>query len=386
MKTGFLFINTIQIQYKISICYSGGIDSNYMLNKICKKKKAYKYLFIMYVFNDDDYNYQLFKILNIFYCYNISIFIGLGRENYLIKKHISQFEYRKTKISFIFETLKNLCIHRVIICHNYNDNIENIYMKFNNNCSFKEILMPYVKKIIYFGHSILVIRPLLYVSRFKIEKTTLPIVLDTDNNNSRYLRVFIRNNTNIILNSLYLDIYNKIFYFTNLYNKNLYCDITLDFNKKLFFFYKKNNLIENILLIKQASFLLVNNYNTKFNFFSIVNNILSNKTFCINSCLVRLKSDKIEVSRHRFSNIYIKYIYSNIHKYYINIYNFMNLEILSYYELKIQFKSYNEIQVKIDNIIFSISIIRLFFLNFIYIKNYYIIIILYISNYIKTKR
>lgn len=71
--------------------------------------------------------------------------------------------------------------------------------------------------------------------------------------------------------------------------------------------------------------------------------------------------------------------------YNIRIYNFMRIEILSYFKLNIIIKNNEEIYIQIDNIIFNISISKLFFLTFICIKNCYIIIILYISNYIKIK-
>lgn len=382
MKIGFLFTNTIQNRYKISLCYSGGTDSNYMLWKICISKKAYKYLFILYLFNDDDYNYKLQDILAMFHCYNISLYVCFGNENYSLFPNISQFKYRFKKLNFIFQTLKDNFIGKTIMCHNYNDNLENLAMKLNSNCSFKEILMPFVKKVTYFGHDVLIIRPMLNIMRSAIEKKSLPIILDKDNINNRYLRTYIRKNIVNSYKNLYTNISPKIFRLTNLYHLEYYNNIYLCWNKKVLFFYRQINNICNLHLIKQASFLLVNNYSAKFNVQNIHLCLDNRRTFCINSCQVKFIDNKVEIKRNRFQHPYINYRYNNIHIYEINLYNFMRLEILSYEKIKLSVNNQCEIFIQIDNIIFNISISKFFFINFFCIKNYHIIIILYISNYI----
>ncbi|BCL65721.1 tRNA(Ile)-lysidine synthetase [uncultured bacterium] len=386
MKKGFLFINTIQNKYKISIGYSGGTDSSYILQSICFKKKAYKYLFIMYIFNDSDYHDQIYKVLNTFHHYNISIFVGFGKEN-LINTHISQNKYRNLKNNFIFETLKYNLIHKIIICHNYNDNFETMIMKWNINCSIKEFFMPYINKITYFGHDIIIIRPMLNISRYIIEREIKPIILDNDNNNLKYIRSKIRNLNiiNFLFKNTNLNIFNQIFKLTNYYSNQLYNLMQFSLEKKFIFFKNKYNSLYNFQLIKQASFLLIHNYTAKFNYKFSINRLNNKVSFCINSCSVKFNKCNIEVRIHRFFNQIIEEIHNNIYMYNIRIYNFMRIEILSYFKLNIIIKNNEEIYIQIDNIIFNISISKLFFLTFICIKNCYIIIILYISNYIKIK-
>lgn len=381
MRTGFLFTNTIQKKYKISLCYSGGTDSNYMLQKICFSKKAYKYLFILYLFNDSDYNNKLQDILVLFNCYNISLFICFGNENYKLLRHISQSKYRLIKLNFILKTLKNNFIYKTIMCHNYNDNLENFFMKLNFNCSLKEIFMPFVKKITYFGHDVTIIRPMLNTTRTEIEKSASPIILDKDNINNRYLRTYIRKN---IVNSYknYSGFFKEIFRLTNIYNLNFYKNIYFCWDKKVLFFYKQTNNVFNLQLIKQASFLLVNNYSARFNIYNAYFCIANNKNFCVNSCLVRFINNRIEISRNRFHYPYVNYRYKNVHIYEITLYNFIRVEILSYEKIKLSVSNKYEIFIQVDNIIFNVSISKFFFINFFCIKNYYIIIILYISNYI----
>lgn len=385
MTEGFLFTNTITNRYFISVCYSGGVDSSYMLQNICYKKKAYLYLFIMYIFNDEDYNNYVQNILQISHCYNISFYIKFGDEDYNKCKHISQNSYRKIKSKFILSTLLDNNIHKTILCHNYNDNLETIIMKLNTNCSLKEISMPFVKNITYFGHDIKIIRPMLNIRRKDIEDKAVPVIIDKDNNNISYYRVSLRKFLMTDKKDIYSNIHRVLDYISNIYNYSAYKKLYLDFRKKTICFIRCNNISENLQLIKQANFLLVNDYSPKFRINKILYFLENNIYFCTNSCIVRFNNNLVEVTRNRFDKHLYFYKYTYAHIYTVLMYNFMRLEIISSVKLNIHLDNRLELYIEVDNFRIYISIKDFFFIDSVCIKNYYIIIILYISNHIKLK-
>ncbi|MGX7582758.1 tRNA lysidine(34) synthetase TilS [Candidatus Vidania fulgoroideorum] len=300
-RKDFIFLISKNINEKIAISYSGGLDSNILL-EICKK--FYNNIILIHINHKNKNSNKIEKK-----CIKISkinkVFI-INRKIKIKKKIINKIGleafYRKQRYKEIFKVMKNNNIKKLLIAHTLDDMIETYLINITRGtgvsgvCSIREN-----RKI----NDIYVLRPILYYDRFYLIKKFIVnkslISHDDSNLNLYYKRNYIRNFLNNF-NIFKLFNFKILNYFKNSFNeyKCLKDIAKIDifstkmiiknilklkdfriFNMLNFFFKKKNFLIPSkswlIELLKQMKS-KSNNFIIKKNNFYIIKK--KKKLFC----------------------------------------------------------------------------------------------------------
>ncbi|MGX7589280.1 tRNA lysidine(34) synthetase TilS [Candidatus Vidania fulgoroideorum] len=233
MKNFFNKINKLILEKikkkKVAISYSGGLDSNLLLNYYKKFKNKIKIIYINHNLNPDSLENKN-KLKNKFK----NIIIG----NIIIKKKkIKSMGLEGAARFYRYKKITEICrkekIKVVLLGHNFNDFIETFFINLLRGSSIYGLISMKNKfkiKNVYF------IRPFIYKKRLSlIKKIGMPkfILKDKSNKNNNFLRNYLRN--------ILLLISNKINYEKNIYKIVENIKNTFKISKCLYKIDKKKN-------------------------------------------------------------------------------------------------------------------------------------------------
>jgi tRNA(Ile)-lysidine synthase TilS/MesJ len=376
MKIYFLFINTINCKQKYILVYSGGYDSTYMLNKICKSLKCYEYVIAHFIHNQrHDATLEIIDILLL--CINFNLTCAMANNDLLLQTYA---KLRKKRYIFLYSLAKTLNINNIILCHNLSDNLENLFMKMDFNISYTELLMPERSYIVYLGHDICILRPIIHIARSDIEFCNTPLVNDYQNDDHNKKRSCIRkifHTKNITEETK--DLLLILMKIAQTYQDNKFRYLKYTWSKHSVSFNIKNNLSTDIKNIKNATFILNNQINHRIKYQTLCNIAFNKQSCCINECSIVI-IDKKEIKVTKTKNYLTIIKYCNFF-YEIQINNFAYITVKSNFNINITKNNKYEIIITNNDYKYRINIKYLFYIVIICYLDIYIIISLYTSKY-----
>ncbi|WP_300368619.1 tRNA lysidine(34) synthetase TilS [Brachyspira sp.] len=326
----FLLSNIDNIKNKtLAAAYSGGIDSQVMLNILYRLKEELSFnLIILHVnYNlraEDSTNDELFA-RSMAEKYNIKIYVKEIPPKSYIGKNV-QLEARNDRYSFFKELYNKKIYDYLLIAHNKDDLVETIIYRMIKGAG-SEIYKSLREKKAY------ILRPLLHFYRKDIEmytqKNNLEHREDSSNKKNYYARNKIRNLIIPMLEEINTKSKDNII----LFSKRIYKETSL-LRKKVNILYKRN----------------ISNNNKTLNIKAIKN---INKIFSEKIIIKFLAKNNIEITEKRVFEI-LKIIKSNKPNiklrldnfYLIKEYDFINIQLLN----KINENTNNFLQIYNDGI------------------------------------
>ena len=178
---------------KLLIAYSGGKDSTALLHYLYVQRENYDYTLIPVYIN---HNIRKDVSLDIVHCNNFCKNMGLS----LIVESVRTIEFARQKGTGIEDAARILryeALHKImnnclcdfiLVGHNFNDLIENFFIKIFRGTS--------IFRLKGFNNSVIIDRPMLDIPVSEIlkyiEKKQLPFINDNTNLNNNYLRNWVR--------------------------------------------------------------------------------------------------------------------------------------------------------------------------------------------------
>ncbi|MGX7586144.1 tRNA lysidine(34) synthetase TilS [Candidatus Vidania fulgoroideorum] len=195
------FDKFIKKNKKIAVSYSGGLDSNLLL-EICEK--YYNNILLIHINHNNKNSNKIAKeCLRISKIKNKEIIISkIKIKKKKIKKIGLECYYRKKRYKKIFKLMKKNKIKYLLVGHTLDDLVETFFINLSRGTGIKGVCSLKFKRK---KGKFIIIRPMLYYSRINIAKQFLKkkllISFDKSNNNIKIKRNFLRK---YLFNKFYL--------------------------------------------------------------------------------------------------------------------------------------------------------------------------------------